>query len=101
MSASVVSKPIFYIKVTEDKTNISTPMLSGSGKKVVSFGSLDASAPPKISGGGFATYSSTSGSVGFNFGSSKGVLNSRFLCAVIRTGLQRRKSVLIIFLVVF
>ena len=29
------------------------------------------------------------------------VLNSRFVCAVICTGLQRRKSVLILFLVVF
>ena len=28
-------------------------------------------------------------------------LNSRFVCAVIRTGLQIRKSVLILFLVVF
>ena len=29
------------------------------------------------------------------------LLNSRFVCAVIRLGLQRRKSVLILFLVVF
>ena len=29
------------------------------------------------------------------------MLNSRFVCAVIRTGLQRRKSILILFLVVF
>ena len=33
MSASAVSKPIFEIKATEERTNISTPMLSGSGKK--------------------------------------------------------------------
>ena len=32
MSASAVSKKIFDIKATEDKTNISTPMLSVSGK---------------------------------------------------------------------
>ena len=32
VSASAVSKKIFDIKATEDKTNISTPMLSGSGK---------------------------------------------------------------------
>ena len=30
--ASAISKPIFEIKDTEYKTNISTPMLSGSGK---------------------------------------------------------------------
>ena len=72
MSASSVSKPIFEIKSTEDKTNISTPILSGSGKNIVSFGSLAASALPKISGGGFAAYSSTSGSGGFKFGSSTG-----------------------------
>ena len=53
MSASDVSKPIFDIKATEYKTNISTPMLSGSGKNVLSFGSLSASASLKISGGGF------------------------------------------------
>ena len=44
---------IFDIKATEYKTNISTPMLSGSGKNVLSFGSLSASASPKIIGGGF------------------------------------------------
>ena len=53
MSASAVSKSIFDIKATEDNRNISTPMLSGSGKSVLSFGSLDASASPKSSGGGF------------------------------------------------
>ena len=71
-SASSGSKPIFDINATEDKTKISTPMLSGSGKNVVSFGSLAASASPKISGGGFAAYSSTRGSGGFKFGSLKG-----------------------------
>ena len=68
VSASTVSKPTFDIKATEYKTNISIPMLSGSGKNIVSFGSLDASASPKISSGGFATYSSTSRSGGFKFG---------------------------------
>ena len=53
VSASAVSKPIFEIKSTEDKTNISTPMLSGSVKNVLSFGSLATSASPKSSGGGF------------------------------------------------
>ena len=47
-------------------------MLSRSGKNVVSFGSLAASASPKISGGGFAAYSSTRESGGFKCGSSKG-----------------------------
>ena len=47
-------------------------MFSGSGKNVVSVGSLAASASPKISGGGFAAYYSTSVSGGFRFGSSKG-----------------------------
>ena len=51
MSASAVSKPIFETNATEDKTKISTPMLSGSEKNVVSFGSLAASATPKSSGG--------------------------------------------------
>ena len=46
-------------------------MLSGSGKKVVSFGSLAGSAMPKISGGGLANYSSTHRSEGFKFGSSR------------------------------
>ena len=31
-SASALSKPIFDINATENKTNIFTPMLSGSGK---------------------------------------------------------------------
>ena len=53
VSASVVNKPIFDIKATEENTNISTPMLSRTGKKILSFGSLAASASAKISGGGF------------------------------------------------
>ena len=57
--ASAVSKPIFEINSSEDKTNISTPMLSGSGKNVVSFGSLSARVPPKSSGGRLDDYSST------------------------------------------
>ena len=40
MIASAVSKPIFDMKATEDKTNISTPMFSGSGGNFISFGSL-------------------------------------------------------------
>ena len=72
VSTSAVSKPIFYIKATEDKTKIPAPMLSESGKNFVSFGSLDPSASPKSTGGGFAAYFSTSGSGGFKFGSSKG-----------------------------
>ena len=72
MSASAVSKPIFDIKATENKTKIYTPMFSVSGKNVLSFGSLDASASPKISGGEFAAYYRTSRSGGFRFGLSKG-----------------------------
>ena len=72
VSASAVGKPIFEINDTKDKTNISTPMLSGSGKNVGSFGSMVARASPKSSGGGLAAYSSTSRSGGFKFGSSKG-----------------------------
>ena len=72
MSASDVSKTIFDIKATEYKTKISTPMLSESGENTLSFGYMAASASPKVSGGGFTTYSSTSGSGGFKFGSSKG-----------------------------
>ena len=34
VSASAVSKPIFEIKSTEDKSKIFTPMLSGSGKQI-------------------------------------------------------------------
>ena len=52
MSTYSVSKTIFEIKATEYKTNISTPMLSGSGKNVLSFGSLAASASQKSRGGG-------------------------------------------------
>ena len=72
MSASTISKPTFDINSIEDKTKISTPMLSGSGKNVISFGSLAASASPKSSGGEFAAYSRTIRSRGFKFGSSKG-----------------------------
>ena len=53
VSASAVSKPIFDIKATDDKTKISTPMFSGSVKNVLSFGYLYSSASPKIIGGGF------------------------------------------------
>ena len=42
VSASAVSKPVFYIKATEDKTKISTPMLSVSGKNDLSYGYLAA-----------------------------------------------------------
>ena len=66
MSASGVSKPIFYINATEYKNNISTLMLSGSGKNFVSFGSISVSASPR-----FAAYSRKSGSGCFKFGSSK------------------------------
>ena len=67
MSASAVSNPISEIKATEDKTNISSYMLSRSSKNVVYFGSLDAKGSPKFRGGGFADYSITSISGGFNF----------------------------------
>ena len=53
MSASDVSKPIFDIKATEYKTNISTPIFSGSDKNFISFGSLDEITSPKSSGVGF------------------------------------------------
>ena len=53
VSASAVSKPIFEIKATEEKSNISSPMFSGSGKYILSFGSLAASASPNSSGGEF------------------------------------------------
>ena len=46
-SDSDVSKPIFDIKDTEDKNKIPKPMFSGSGKNVLSYGSLAASALPK------------------------------------------------------
>ena len=54
VSASAVSKSIFDIKATEKKTKIYTPMFSGLGKNFLSFGSLSASASPKISGGGLS-----------------------------------------------
>ena len=53
MRAFAVSEPILEIKDTEDKTKISTPMFSVSGKNFPPFGSLDASASSKSSGGGF------------------------------------------------
>ena len=53
VSSSAVSKPIFKIKATEDKSKISTSMLNLSGKNVVSFGYLAVIASPKISSGGF------------------------------------------------
>ena len=49
---SAVSNLIFYIKATEEKTKITTPMFSGSGKNVLSFDYLSASALPKSSGDG-------------------------------------------------
>ena len=48
------------------------PMLSESGQNILTFGSLDARSLPKISGGGFAAYSRTSGSGGFKLVSSIG-----------------------------
>ena len=53
MRASDVSKIRFDIKNTEDKTNISTHMLSRSGKNFLSFDSMYDSASLKSSGGGF------------------------------------------------
>ena len=67
VSSSAVSKPIFEIKATEDKTKISTPILYGSVKNVLSFGSMDASTLSKNSGGAFVAHSSKSGSGGFKF----------------------------------
>ena len=52
VSASAVNKPIFDIKDTEDNANIPTPVLSESGKNVLYFGSLAASASPKVIDGG-------------------------------------------------
>ena len=72
MIASAVSKPIFYIKATGDNTKNSTPVLSGSVKNALHFGSMDESASPKSSGGRFAAYSRTSGLGCFKFGSSSG-----------------------------
>ena len=72
MIASSLSRTIFEIKATGEKTNISTTMLSGSGKNTLSFVSLDASAFPKISGCWFAAYSSTNVSVRFKFVSLTG-----------------------------
>ena len=72
VSASALSKTIFEINSTEDKNKISTPMVSGSGKNVVSFGSLVGRTSPKSSSEGCDAYSSTSVSTGFKLGSSKG-----------------------------
>ena len=77
MIASSLSRTIFEIKATVEKTKISTPMLSGSGKNILSFVSLDASAFPKISGGWFAAYYSTNGSGGLNLDHQRGEVNLR------------------------
>ena len=74
---TLVNKPISETKATEDKTKISTPMLSGSVKNVASFGSLDAIAFPKTSGGGFSAYSSTSVPGGLILDHQKGGFNLR------------------------
>ena len=47
VSAYSGSKPIFEIKSTEDKTNISTPIFYGSAKNIVYFGYMAASASQK------------------------------------------------------
>ena len=72
MNISAVSKPIFTIKATEDKTKIYTPKLSGPGQNVLSFLSMSKNAYPKIRGGGLTDYSRTSRSRGSKFGSSTG-----------------------------
>ena len=71
VSASDVSKPVFDIKNTEDKTKICISIFYGSGKNVVYFGSMDTRASPKSSGGVFAPYFRTSGLGSFKFQSSK------------------------------
>ena len=53
LSDSAVSKPISDIKATKDNTNISTDILSISGKIFLSLGSLAVIAYPKSSDGGF------------------------------------------------
>ena len=70
VSAPSVSNPIFDIKETEYKNNISIPIFYGSVKKNPSFGSMAASVFPKTSGGGFSAYYSTNRPRGFKFGSS-------------------------------
>ena len=77
VSASDVNKPIFEIKATEDNTNISTPMLSGSGKKVVSFGSMALNASPKISGGGLLIISAQGDQKVLSLDHQKGEMNLR------------------------
>ena len=44
VSDYAVSKPVFDIKETEDNANIYIPMFYVSGKNILSFGSLDATA---------------------------------------------------------
>ena len=68
---------MFEIKATEEKDKISTPMLSGSGKTVLFFGSLDASASPKISGGQFADSSRKIGSGSFSLYHQQGEVDFR------------------------
>ena len=53
VSGYAVNKTIFDINSTEDNINISTPMLCGSVKNTLSFGSMAASDSPKSSGNGF------------------------------------------------
>ena len=77
VNASAVSKPIFYIKANEVKTNIYTPVFYGLVKNVISFGSIYAIASPKRSDGGFTTYSRKSRSVHFKFKFSKWEVNLR------------------------
>ena len=61
LSGSAGSNSIFEIKATEYNNKSTTLILSGLGKKNLSFDSLAASTSPKISGDEFAAYSSTSG----------------------------------------
>ena len=89
MIASALSRTIFEIKATGEKTNISTPMLSGSGKNTLSFVSLDASAFPKISGCWFAAYSSTNVSGSLNLDHQRGEVN-------LRQFLKSRHSMLVV-----
>ena len=72
MSASSVSKAVFYIKANDDKNKISTPMLYKSFKTFLSFDYVDARSSQKMNSGEFAAYSITSGPGCFKFGSSTG-----------------------------
>ena len=56
LSAYDVSNPIFEIKATEDKTKISVYMFSGSGKNILLFGSLAASASSQSRYGGLGEW---------------------------------------------